>query len=70
LCGPVNVAGLAAVSVFGGLDAAGMPLGVQLVARDEAAALAAAVALERLSGPAPRPPEAATPSAAVAGRLA
>ena len=56
LCGPVNVAGLAAVSVFGGLDPSGLPLGVQLVAADEATALGAAVALERLTGRAPRPP--------------
>jgi aspartyl-tRNA(Asn)/glutamyl-tRNA(Gln) amidotransferase subunit A len=55
LCGPVNAAGLAAVSVFGGLDAAGLPLGVQIVARDEATALGAVVACEGLAGPPPRP---------------
>jgi aspartyl-tRNA(Asn)/glutamyl-tRNA(Gln) amidotransferase subunit A len=56
LCGPVNVSGLAAVSVFGGLDAAGLPLGVQFVARDEATALGAAVAYEAAAGSPPRPP--------------
>lgn len=56
LCGPVNVAGLAAVTVFGGLDGHGLPLGVQVVARDEVTALGAAVALERAAGPAPAPP--------------
>ncbi len=56
LCGPVNSAGLAAVSVFAGLDAAGLPLGAQFVARDEATALAAAVAHEALAGEPPRPP--------------
>jgi aspartyl-tRNA(Asn)/glutamyl-tRNA(Gln) amidotransferase subunit A len=56
LCGPVNIAGLAAVSVFGGLDDGGLPLGVQLVARDEATALAAAVACEAAAEPPPRPP--------------
>jgi aspartyl-tRNA(Asn)/glutamyl-tRNA(Gln) amidotransferase subunit A len=56
LCGPVNIAGLAAVSVFGGRDAEGLPLGVQLVARDEPTVLAAAVAYETSAGPAPRPP--------------
>jgi aspartyl-tRNA(Asn)/glutamyl-tRNA(Gln) amidotransferase subunit A len=59
-CGPVNIAGLAAVSVFGGLDADGLPLGVQLVARDEATALAAAVAYEASTCAPPRPPLAAT----------
>jgi aspartyl-tRNA(Asn)/glutamyl-tRNA(Gln) amidotransferase subunit A len=60
LCGPVNIAGLAAVNVFGGLDADGLPLGVQLVARDEATALAAAVAYEASTCAPPRPPLAAT----------
>ena len=58
LCGPVNIAGLAAVSIFGGLDADGLPLGVQVVARDEVTALAAAAAHEALAGPPPRPPSA------------
>jgi len=56
LCGPVNAAGLAAVSVFGGLDPDSLPLGVQLVARDEPTALAAAAAYEARAAPAPRPP--------------
>lgn len=56
LCAPVNAAGLTAVSVFAGLDAAGLPLGAQFVARDEATALAAAVAHEALAGEPPRPP--------------
>ena len=69
LCGPVNAAGLAAVSVFGGLDAAGLPLGVQILARDEATALGAAAACERLAGPPPRPPLRTVAGAgAVAGR--
>lgn len=55
-CGPVNAARLAAVSVFGGLDADVLPLGVQFVARDERAALAAAVAYEARAGAPPRPP--------------
>jgi aspartyl-tRNA(Asn)/glutamyl-tRNA(Gln) amidotransferase subunit A len=68
LCGPVNAAGLAAVSVFGGLDAAGLPLGVQIVARDEATALGAVVACEGLAGPPPRPPlRTVAGAAAVAG---
>jgi aspartyl-tRNA(Asn)/glutamyl-tRNA(Gln) amidotransferase subunit A len=64
LCGPVNIAGLAAVSVFGGLDLAGLPLGVQIVARDEVTALAAAAAHEELAGPPPRPPSLAGAAAA------
>ncbi len=56
LCGPVNAAGLAAVSVFAGLDASGLPLGAQFIARDEATALGAAVAHEALAGEPPRPP--------------
>jgi aspartyl-tRNA(Asn)/glutamyl-tRNA(Gln) amidotransferase subunit A len=62
LCGPVNAAGLAALSVWGGRDAAGLPLGVQLVARDERTALAAALAAAGLAGEAPRPTPAATPT--------
>jgi aspartyl-tRNA(Asn)/glutamyl-tRNA(Gln) amidotransferase subunit A len=42
LCGPVNAAGLAAVSVPCGTDERGLPVGLQLVAADEATALAAA----------------------------
>ncbi|HEX2104474.1 MAG TPA: amidase [Solirubrobacteraceae bacterium] len=55
-CGPVNAAGLAAVTVLGGLDADGLPLGVQLVARDEPTALAAAALYEDRAGAPPRPP--------------
>jgi aspartyl-tRNA(Asn)/glutamyl-tRNA(Gln) amidotransferase subunit A len=55
LCGPANMAGLAAVSVFAGLDGDGLPLGVQVVARDEATALAAAQAWERVAGEPPPP---------------
>jgi aspartyl-tRNA(Asn)/glutamyl-tRNA(Gln) amidotransferase subunit A len=64
LCGPVNMAGLAAVSVFAGLDGDGLPLGVQVVARDEATALGAAQAWEQVAGEAPRAP--ALPGAGVA----
>ena len=42
ICGPVNAAGLAAVAIPAGATADGLPLGVQLVAGDEATALAAA----------------------------
>jgi Asp-tRNA(Asn)/Glu-tRNA(Gln) amidotransferase A subunit family amidase len=56
LCGPVNMAGLAAVSVFAGLDGDGLPLGVQVVAGDEATALGAAQAWESVAGERPRPP--------------
>jgi aspartyl-tRNA(Asn)/glutamyl-tRNA(Gln) amidotransferase subunit A len=59
LCGPVNVAGLAAVSVPAALDRSGLPLGVQIVARDERTALRAALVLEAQTGPPPRPPLAA-----------
>ena len=44
LCGPVNWCDLAAVSVPCGFTAAGLPIGFQLVARDETTALAAALA--------------------------
>ena len=57
LCGPINAAGLAAVSAFGGFDDDELPLGVQFVARDEATALAAAAAYETRTGAGPpRPP--------------
>jgi aspartyl-tRNA(Asn)/glutamyl-tRNA(Gln) amidotransferase subunit A len=42
LCGPINVCDLAAVSVMCGTGEGGMPVGLQLVARDEASALRAA----------------------------
>lgn len=57
LCGPVNAAGLAAVSVPCGL-AGGLPVGLQLVARDEADALAAARMYEAVAGGAPARPAA------------
>jgi aspartyl-tRNA(Asn)/glutamyl-tRNA(Gln) amidotransferase subunit A len=41
LCGPVNVCRLAALSIPCGFDAAGLPIGLQLVARDEATLLSA-----------------------------
>jgi aspartyl-tRNA(Asn)/glutamyl-tRNA(Gln) amidotransferase subunit A len=44
LCGPVNAAGLAAVSVPCGAGAHGLPVGLHLVARSEATALGAALA--------------------------
>ena len=49
LCRPTNVLGLAAVSVPCGLTPTGMPVGLQLVARDEATALGAALAYQELS---------------------
>ena len=49
LCGPVNAAGLAAVTVPCGTGAGGLPVGLQLVALDEARALGAALACERIS---------------------
>jgi aspartyl-tRNA(Asn)/glutamyl-tRNA(Gln) amidotransferase subunit A len=65
LCGPVNAAGLAAVSVPCGLAPEGLPVGLQLVARDERGALAAARAYERLGDGLPlRPPATVTRSAA------
>jgi len=42
LCGPVNVSRLAAVSVPCGFDDLGLPIGLQLVGRDEASLLAVA----------------------------
>jgi aspartyl-tRNA(Asn)/glutamyl-tRNA(Gln) amidotransferase subunit A len=51
LCGPVNAAGLAAVTVPCGLGDGGLPVGLQLVAVDERRALGAALAYERV-GPA------------------
>jgi aspartyl-tRNA(Asn)/glutamyl-tRNA(Gln) amidotransferase subunit A len=51
LCGPVNAAGLAAVSVPAG-TADGVPLGVQLIAAGERRLLAAAAALAAVA-PAP-----------------
>jgi aspartyl-tRNA(Asn)/glutamyl-tRNA(Gln) amidotransferase subunit A len=51
LCGPVNAAGLAAVTVPCGLGDGGLPVGLQLVAVDERRALGAALTYERV-GPA------------------
>jgi amidase len=45
LCGPVNSSGLVAVSVPFGHDAAGLPIGVQLVAATEGLVLAGAETL-------------------------
>jgi aspartyl-tRNA(Asn)/glutamyl-tRNA(Gln) amidotransferase subunit A len=65
LCGPVNAAGLAAVSVPCGLTPEGLPVGLQLVACDERGALAAARAYEGLGDGLPlRPPATVTGSAA------
>ena len=49
LCGPVNWCDLAAVSVPCGFTAAGLPIGLQLVARDETTALAAALAYQSVT---------------------
>jgi aspartyl-tRNA(Asn)/glutamyl-tRNA(Gln) amidotransferase subunit A len=49
LCGPINWCPLAAVSVPCGFTEAGLPVGLQLVARDEATALAAALGYQRLT---------------------
>lgn len=49
LCRPTNFLGLAAVSVSCGFTPTGMPVGLQLVARDEATALGAALAYQELS---------------------
>jgi len=48
-CGPASAAGLAAVSVPCGFTAAGLPIGLQLVALHERLALAAARAYQSLS---------------------
>jgi aspartyl-tRNA(Asn)/glutamyl-tRNA(Gln) amidotransferase subunit A len=48
--GPVNVAGLAALSMPCGLGADGLPVGLQLIARDEQTALRLGLAFERASG--------------------
>lgn len=49
LCKWVNACGLAAVSVPCGFTAQGLPVGLQLVARDEATALGAALAYQELT---------------------
>ncbi|MEA2591235.1 MAG: aspartyl-tRNA(Asn)/glutamyl-tRNA(Gln) amidotransferase subunit [Actinomycetota bacterium] len=48
--GPVNVAGLAALSVPCGLGAGGLPIGLQLIARDEETVLRLGCAHERGAG--------------------
>ncbi|TMK48890.1 MAG: amidase, partial [Actinobacteria bacterium] len=45
--GPVNVAGLAALSVPCGLAAGGLPIGLQLIGRDEETVLNLGAAYER-----------------------
>jgi aspartyl-tRNA(Asn)/glutamyl-tRNA(Gln) amidotransferase subunit A len=47
--GPVNVAGLAALSVPCGLGAGGLPIGLQLIGRDEETVLRMGAAYERLT---------------------
>lgn len=47
--GPVNVAGLAALSVPCGFGAAGLPVGLQLIGRDEETILRLGAAYERLA---------------------
>ena len=49
LCRPINFLGLASVSVPCGFTSTGMPVGLQLVARDEVTALGAALAYQELS---------------------
>jgi aspartyl-tRNA(Asn)/glutamyl-tRNA(Gln) amidotransferase subunit A len=49
LCGPANVCGLAALSIPCGFDAAGLPIGLQLVARDEAPLLSVGERYQSLS---------------------
>jgi aspartyl-tRNA(Asn)/glutamyl-tRNA(Gln) amidotransferase subunit A len=49
---PANMAGLPGISVPAGLDAAGLPLGLQVIARpfDEAALFRGAMVIERAAG--------------------
>ncbi|MDQ3662856.1 MAG: amidase family protein, partial [Actinomycetota bacterium] len=49
LCRPMNFLGLAAMSVPCGFTSTGMPVGLQLVARDEATVLGAALAYQELT---------------------
>lgn len=51
LCGPINAAGLAAVSVPCGTGARGLPVGLQLVAPTERQVLGAALAYETVASP-------------------
>jgi Asp-tRNA(Asn)/Glu-tRNA(Gln) amidotransferase A subunit family amidase len=48
--GPVNVAGLAALSVPCGLGAGGLPIGLQLIGRNEETVLRLGCAYERVAG--------------------
>jgi aspartyl-tRNA(Asn)/glutamyl-tRNA(Gln) amidotransferase subunit A len=61
--GPVNVAGLAALSVPCGLTTAGLPVGLQLIGRDEAVLLRVAAAFEEAAGWPGRRGPGATPTA-------
>jgi Asp-tRNA(Asn)/Glu-tRNA(Gln) amidotransferase A subunit family amidase len=48
--GPINVAGLAALSVPCGLGAGGFPVGLQLIARNEETVLRLGAAYEQATG--------------------
>lgn len=58
ICGPVNVCGLAAVTIPCGFDGDGLPIGLHLVGRDEASVLALASLYQSLTDwHTRRPPE-------------
>ncbi|HEX2235546.1 MAG TPA: amidase [Actinomycetota bacterium] len=62
LNGPINAAGLASIAFPCGYDERGLPLGAQLVARDEATALAAGALFQELTDHhSRRPPEIPVP---------